>query len=374
MNKLKMVIVYGVIIVLCIAALTSFLVSKRTEAVNTETDSSTVAAASTQTETASADTTTAEKTATDQALDSIPEKVQAIMKKTAETPDPNPIIGVGRGKDFAGVTRDAIEKAGGLKDIIKQGDTVLIKPNMIKAALPEAGIVTDYRVVQEIANIARECGAARVIVADGSPWNKSFDGDAEAYKKISGVELFDFNDCKEEDCYKLRPINGLGKVGFFIPKLYMDADVVITAAKLKTHYEAVVTLGLKNVFGVPPLYMNGSGFLGKEYLHGLGLPIAIVDLNKVRKPDFTVIDGIIGGEGNMPISGTPVASEIVFAGKDIVAADTAALTFMGFTVEDVPHVKLAGEQGLGISDLSKIKVIGAELEKIKMQFKKSESY
>ena len=100
----------------------------------------------------------------------------------------------------------------------------------------------------------------------------------------------------------------------------------------------------------------------------------MLSLNKIRKPDFVVIDGILGGEGNMPISGTPVKSNIVFAGVDPVAADTAALTFMGFTVNDVQHIKLAGESGLGINDISKIKIIGAELDKIKMKFKRSQSY
>ena len=167
-----------------------------------------------------------------------------------------------------------------MKNIIKPGNTVLIKPNMIKAALPEAAIVTDYRAVQVIADIARECGASKIIVADGSPWNGSFEGDADIYKKIKGVELLDFNSCKVEDCYKLKPIKPLDEVkefGFFIPKIYMDADVVISAAKLKTHYEAAVTLSLKNVFGVPPLGLAGEGFIGKDLLHSLGISNSIVE-------------------------------------------------------------------------------------------------
>jgi uncharacterized protein (DUF362 family) len=59
---------------------------------------------------------------------------------------------------------------------------------------------------------------------------------------------------------------------------------------------------------------------------------------------------------------------VVFAGNDPVALDSVALTFMGFTVDQVPHVKLAAKEGLGVSDLQKITVKGAELDAIKMDF------
>ena len=60
----------------------------------------------------------------------------------------------------------------------------------------------------------------------------------------------------------------------------------------------------------------------------------------------------------------------MFAGKDPVAVDTVALNFMGFTVDKVSHVMLAGEKNLGISDLSQITVEGAVLDEIKMTFKR----
>lgn len=152
----------------------------------------------------------------------------------------------------------------------------------------------------------------------------------------------------------------------------MDADVVIGAAKLKTHFQsdAVVSLGLKLSMGVPPTPLYGSAG-GKTMLHSMGLKEIIVDLNKIRRPDFVVIDGIVGGEGYGPLANTPVKSNVMFAGSDIVALDTVALTFMGFKVEEIPHVKLASDEGLGISDLSKIQIVGADLEKISMRFKRA---
>ncbi|MCX7773540.1 MAG: DUF362 domain-containing protein [Clostridia bacterium] len=298
--------------------------------------------------------------------------VEELLQKATAKPAENPVVGMSTGKDFDAVTRKAVENAGGLKNIIKKGDTVLLKTNMIMAGRPEQAIVTDYRVVQTIADMAKEAGASKVLVGDGSPWGRVLQNKMTKYDQIKGVEIVDFNDFTREECYKLQPLNPVVKgQDYYIPKVYMDADVVISMAKLKTHYEAVITLSLKNAFGIPPV--NSIG-VGKNYLHTNGIPNSIVDLNLIRKPEFVVIDGIIGGEGNGPLRPTPVDSQVMIAGTDPVACDTVGLTFMGFTVNDIPHVKLAGEKGLGINDLSKIKIVGADLDKIKMKFKRATSY
>jgi uncharacterized protein (DUF362 family) len=148
----------------------------------------------------------------------------------------------------------------------------------------------------------------------------------------------------------------------------MDADVVINVAKLKTHFLTGVSLGLKNCIGIPSYKLYGGGG-GKIGLHDLGLFQVIIDLNKIRKPEFTIIDGIIGGENFGPYANTPVKSNVVFAGKDIVAVDTVALTFMGFSTENINNVKQAAQEKLGIDDLNKIKVKGADLNSIIMHFK-----
>lgn len=296
----------------------------------------------------------------------IPVHVKEKMEKSARIPVPEPIVGIGLGSDYPEVTKIALKNAGGLEGIIKKNDTVVIKPNLVKPLGPEDGIVTDYRVVQEVVNIARNCGAGKVIIAEATPYGNVFE--LAGYCNISGAELVDMNALSKEDCYELIPQNSLTKETILIPKLYMDADVVISAAKLKTHfeYDAGVTLSVKNSMGVPPTRFYGVDY--KEKLHLLGLKEAIVDINKIRKPDFAVIDGIIGGEGYGPLLVRPVKSNIILAGIDPVAVDTVALNFMGFSLEEVFHVQLASREGLGISDMDKIKIVGADLNSIKMKF------
>lgn len=280
-------------------------------------------------------------------------------------------VGIGTGEDYATVTRKAVENAGGWESLASHGDTVIIKPNVVTRSETDQGIVTNYQVVQEIINMVKKYGVSEIIIAEASTFGNMF---KEAqYHKIVGAQLLDLNECHKEDCYKVQPENSLTGKTFLIPKIYLDADVVIGAAKLKTHfeYDAVVTLSLKNSIGICPNSLYGTGYY-KEELHYMGLKEAIVDLNKIRKPDFVVIDGIIGGEGYGPLKALPVKSNVIFAGKDPVAVDTVALNFMGFTVDEVPHVMLAGKEGLGVGNLDKIKIVGADLNSIKMKFKRAQ--
>lgn len=370
MKNMKNIIIYGAIILLCIAAFTGYMLKSRSEKVSALPPDTTVSesvpaasesvpAASQQTESSAV----AEKTT--------PNHVEEVMAKAAVEPDANPLIGIGRGEDYGKVTVEAIENAGGLKDIVKKGDTVLIKPNICTLAEAGSPKITDYRVVREIVSMVTQLGASKVIIAEGTIAGNSFSASflsINKYDTIEGVELVNLNAFGKEDCYELQPQGSLTGKALFIPKIYMDADVVITVAKLKTHFQpdAVVSLTLKNAYGVPPGNIYGLGY--KDGLHSLGLKESIIDLNKIRKPDFAVIEGIVGGEGYGPLDNTPVKSDIIFAGRDLVALDTVALNFMGFSVDMIPHVKLAGEQKLGISDINKIKIVGADLNSIKMKF------
>ncbi len=302
----------------------------------------------------------------------LPQHVIDVMQKSVVPLAENSVVGISRGEDHEKVTAAAIENAGGLSEIIKPGNTVLIKPNLCTIAEVDSALTTDYRVVQKVADLARECGASRIIVADGGIRGDTMTASLNTgkYGTITGVETLDLSSTHIKQCYELKPGISLTGRSLFVPKVYMDADVVITVAKLKTHYQpaAVVSLGLKNVIGVAPSTIySTAGF--RDGVHALGLTEVILDLNRIRKPDFTVIDGIIGGEGYGPLECTPVKSNIVLAGKDIVAVDTVALNFMGFKTEDVAHVIYAGNQKLGVTDLAKIKIVGAELESIKMKFK-----
>lgn len=289
-----------------------------------------------------------------------------------EQKKPAVVVGLAQGKDYAAVTAKAIANSGGLEGIVKKGNTVLIKPNLCWDDYVDSPITTDYRVVSEIANEARKLGAGRIIIAEGPFGPEPFDEpyfSQNRYNTIKGVEFLDFNYVKKEDCYYTKAKNSLTNKEIYIPKIYVDADVVITVPKLKTHDWSVVTLGLKNCFGVPPMPLYREG-MGKGRLHTeYGYNNLIVEINMIRKPDFVVIDGIVAGEGNGPTSNKPVQANTIIAGRDILAVDTVGARFMGFTDPGrIEHLALAAKYGLGQGDLPKIQVVGGDLAKIALDF------
>jgi uncharacterized protein (DUF362 family) len=282
------------------------------------------------------------------------------------------IVGIGRGADHAAVTARAIAHAGGLEGIVSKGDTVIIKPNLSssRGTLTYPGN-TDYRVVAEVVRQVREAGAGRIIVAEGAGTGRPLSEpiiSSIRFNTIEGVEFLDLNTIPREDCYLVSSPNRVTGEPIYMPKIYVDADVVIGVPKLKTNYAVGPSLGLKNGFGAPPKPLVNDGSAWKLGLHRRGIPNSIVEINLLRKPDFVVIDGILAGEGNGPTSNDPVDARIVFAGADVMAVDTIASYFMGFNPQKIPHLRLAAENGLGEYRMERIEVAGADIHEIRMDF------
>jgi uncharacterized protein (DUF362 family) len=282
------------------------------------------------------------------------------------------IVGVGRGDDHASVVAQAITNAGGLENIVSKGDTVIIKPNLSssRGTLTYPGN-TDYRVVAEVVRQVRALGAGRIIVAEGAGTGTPLSDPTIGlirYNTIEGVEFLDLNTVPREECYYVSSSKSLTREPIYMPKIYVDADVVISVPKLKTNYAVGASLGLKNGFGAPPKPLVNDGSAWKLGLHDRGIPNSIVEINLLRKPDFVVIDGIIAGQGNGPTNNDSVDARIVFAGTDVMAVDTIASYFMGFTPQKLPHLKLAAENGLGEYRMEHIQVAGANINEIRMDF------
>jgi len=145
-----------------------------------------------------------------------------------------------------------------------------------------------------------------------------------------------------------------------------DSVTYINLPKLKTHSMTVVTLGIKNQWGFPQHADRGKD-------HNYNLHSKLVEVYDVIKPDITIIDGIEGTiHGHYP----PTAWEdqhiipfnILIGGRDTLAVDIVGARIFGLTIDEVPHLKIAYERGLGEGDLNKIKVIGKDLEAYKEKY------
>ncbi len=139
-----------------------------------------------------------------------------------------------------------------------------------------------------------------------------------------------------------------------------DSVTYINLPKLKTHSMAGVTLGIKNQWGFPQHADRGKD-------HNYNLHSKLVDVYEYIKPDITIIDGIEGTiHGHYPPTSWEDRLvknfEILIGGRDTLAVDVVGARIFGLTLDDVPHLKIANKRELGEGDLSKIHVIGKNLD------------
>ena len=124
---------------------------------------------------------------------------------------------------------------------------------------------------------------------------------------------------------------------------------MINVPVLKGHCQTKITCALKNMKGLLP---NSE----KRRFHSLGLHEPIAHLSAGIHQDFIVVDNICG-DLEFEEGGNPVVMNRILAGTDPVLVDAYVCEMMHYKVEDVPYVKIAGEIGVGCSDVSKAEII-----------------
>jgi len=148
---------------------------------------------------------------------------------------------------------------------------------------------------------------------------------------------------------------------------------IISVARMKTHDRTVVTLSLKNIIFGAPLKDGGFAFgknrkegsrSDKSIVHGggiRGINYNLFDLAPRLHPHLAVIDGFEGMEGNGPNNGTPVDHRVCVASTDWLAADRVGVELMGVDFAKVGYLNYCAQSGFGVSDLSKIEIIGESI-------------
>ena len=139
---------------------------------------------------------------------------------------------------------------------------------------------------------------------------------------------------------------------------YMESDFLISFGKLKIHYPVGISCVLKNQFGANPVK-----YKAQFHKH---LSEVIYDLNKVKIPNFCVVDGIIGMEGYGPTSGVPKPLGVILVGDDPVSVDYACAEIMGINPKRIEYLKLAKKRKLGNA---KYDIIGEGMDTVKTKFK-----
>ncbi|MBN1144307.1 MAG: DUF362 domain-containing protein [Bacteroidales bacterium] len=145
-------------------------------------------------------------------------------------------------------------------------------------------------------------------------------------------------------------------------------NYIISLSRLKTHNSVVMTGGIKNIAMAAPLNapaaIDGGQPKGHKWkMHSGGprwLHYNLFLMAQRVRPDFTIIDGVEGMEGDGPINGTPVDHRIALAGFDAVAVDSMCARLMGITLENVGYLNYCASAGMGNLDRNKIEIIGGK--------------
>jgi len=239
---------------------------------------------------------------------------------------------------------------------------VLIKVNFIIDKTWDTGATTDPVVVEAIIQKLKELPVKVYVVESDATMtdaDRAFEKTGmKAMCERNGVECLNLRYVKDK--VELAIPDGEALRSITVPRIVTESAVV-SAAKLKTHKDTGVTLGMKNMFGLLP-----EKFKGKYHLKGMSK--VIVDINTVLKPALTVIDGFVGMEGAGPIRGTPVKMDLIIAGTGVVAVDATGCRVMGIDPREIAHVRKACEKGLGSID--DVQVVGEKLETVVRPFKR----
>ena len=247
-----------------------------------------------------------------------------------------------------------------------RGKTVLLKANLV--GLDPLGVLNTHPAVLAATREAfLRLGASEVLVGDGPAMDRDTFAILESVKlkEFTGPVAGFFRDLNLDDVSRVPlPTRASRLKELYLPRTVLGVDFLVSVAKLKTHHWAGVTLSLKNMFGIVPGACYGWP---KNVLHWAGIDNSILDINAVARPDFAIIDGIVGMDGNGPIQGSPKQAGVLIFGDDPVAVDATACRVMGLRPEKVPYLASAGTL-LGNLEMPKIQQLGESVEQVQAKF------
>lgn len=272
-----------------------------------------------------------------------------------------------RYEDVYRSVKHSIDLLGGVREYVKEGQRVLLKPNLLLGKPPDKAITTHPAIVKAVIELVREAGG-RPFIGD-SPATFPFSNSGgineiaaiTGIKKVAdemGVEVVDFN-----EAITVKGPQGAIFKEYEIAKEVINADVVINLPKLKTHSQMVLTCAVKNLFGCIP----GARKVQWHYKAGVDriyFARMLVEVSQIINPVLTIVDGIIGIEGDGPGSaGTPRHIGLIVAGTDCSAIDLVISKIAGVAEDQVPTIIAAREKGI-IQGMDEVVLLGEPIGKV----------
>jgi len=249
----------------------------------------------------------------------------------------------------------AVEKAFDLFPIDLRDKKVMIKPNVLRASEATEGIVTHPAVLAAVVAKAASLKPSAIVVGD-NPGLFSYGANEAAFEQaglMAAAQGYYRNIGLDVVTVPFNP-EFLPHVG--VSRDILEADVVISLPKFKTHGLTVMTGAIKNSYGLLP----GAQ---KARLHKIaGNPQRfhdlIVDVFRLRVPDLFILDAVVGMEGNGPASPDLREIGLILAADNAVALDAVVATMMGLDPGRLRFLNKASAAGLGSWQMTDIHIEG----------------
>lgn len=326
--------------------------------------------------------------------------------------------------EIRAMVREAVFLAGGFSGIVRDGDTVILKPNIVatrcnagftfldfnayrsrlQISAEVNGITTDYRVTKAVAELVRELNPkGKVLVVEGSAWGdteKNFELMGYTMQNMPDVDRFisldntsSFASVESDDLVAVKLAAGRYPTfkmprytdgAYYLDRTCFEADVFISIPVLKNHLYAGVTGGIKNVaIGCTPCMVYGKSPERTARIRKIDhswsdLNDWIHDYYLCRPVDFVVTDGLQGSQygpraqGTGSVKSARMNMRLILAGKDAVAVDTVHSCIVGTDPEKVDHLRELVASGAGVGDTKFITVKGnRRVDEVRKDFKLS---
>lgn len=240
--------------------------------------------------------------------------------------------------------------------ILEPYEKVLIKVNLITSHRYETGITTDPIVVEAVIRKIQDLEKMAIVVeTEGGITSPDVaiheTGIMDVIERLNSEYI---NMRKLEDKVELL-VNNPRKIKSFKVAGIATESAIITVPSMKTLHHTVITMGLKNMFGMLTTR-------NKYSMHRHGMNNVIYDICKTLPPTLSVIDGFYGKSGRGPWEGPPVKMNTIIASSDAVAADAIGARCIGIDPWTIEHVRWLHEAGIG--EIDNVEILGDKIEDV----------
>jgi len=254
--------------------------------------------------------------------------------------------------------RRGMDYFGGAGALVKTGDKILLKPNMLAASSPEKAVTTHPEILRAVAVLLQEAGA--VLSYGDSPGI----GSPRRASEVCGI-------AEVAQDLNISPADFVTPVPVSFPKALLlrrmtlaagvlAADGIVSLPKMKTHALTRITGAVKNQFGCVPGFRKGEYHVKMPDIERFCQVLA--DINCFLRPRFYIMDGIEAMAGNGPRGGDPFPMNVLLFSADPIALDAVFCRLIDIDPEWVPTMKIGQRSGLGTYRREEIEIVGDTID------------